>query len=115
MKQLAAGVVIGLVLGLAASGLATNAFETGGSWQSSGSDYQLGFTVGAADMILDLEGPGDVDDIQAAGNCLRRHAADWNAGGLRTVVVDYLSSHQEALQFTMASDVIEAINAACGE
>ena len=115
MKQLAIGVVIGLVLGVTVSAVATNAFETGKSWQGSGSDYQLGFTVGAADMILNLEGPSDVDDIQAAARCLKRHSADWNAGNLRTVVNDYLSAHQDLLEYTMASDVLGAINAACAK
>jgi hypothetical protein len=113
VKQLAIGVAIGLVFGLAASAVATNAFETGKSWQESGADYQLGFTVGAADMILNLEGPSDVDAMQAAGNCLKQHASEWTAGSLRSVVSDYLDSHQDALQFTMASNVVGAINDAC--
>ena len=114
MTRLILGLVMGLLLGLTISALAASAFESGSEWRSESTTYRIGYVAGSVDMVLDVERADDIRAIQSAKACLDRNPS-WTVGNIETLLNAYFVAHPDAGQYTMASDVLAAIDDVCNQ
>lgn len=113
MTRLILGLVVGLVLGLTISALATTGFQDGAGWQAQSESYRLGYIAGSVDMVFAVNA-NSTDAIQSAKACLNSNPS-WTLGNIEALMRTYFVAHPDAAQYTMASDVLVAIDDVCDQ